>query len=210
MSYRKMTVMMFAFFSAAQATAQTGLRAEAHLGWDHPAIFASVSDGTTALSGQESKDGLLYGVELGYDARLNDFDLGVYGGFDGASTGECVLYATGDEACLKAGRNWSLGVRAGYFVSDNILAYVKGGYANGSVKLDYRDATVAANDFTVSDNMDGYQVGGGIQVGLGPNLYAKLEYVRTDYKDYDVRSGTYGALVRVDRDNLVYGMGFRF
>ncbi len=209
MKFETLLAAALLFGAASQAQADTGLRAEAHLGWDHPSIHLGVSDGVDAVSETLGEDGLLYGVEVGYDARLNDFDLGVYAGFDGASTRSCLGDASG-EACVKAGRNWTIGARAGYFVSDNALVYVKGGYANGSVKLSYRDAVDAASDLDVSDNMDGYQIGAGVQVELGSNVYAKLEYVRTNYNDYDYRDGAVGLTVGVDRDNLVYGMGFRF
>ncbi len=42
------------------------------------------------------------------------------------------------------------------------------------------------------------------------NIYAKLEYVRTNYNGYDYRDETLGVSVGVNRDNIVYGMGFRF
>ncbi len=185
-------------------------RAEAQLGWDRPSIDLLLSDTDVYATGEASKDGLSYGGEIGYDVPVaSRFLLGVYGGVTGATTSECQILE-GDEGCIKAGRNFYAGLRAGVKVSDGVLIYAKGGYSNGRVRLTYRDDLEPANDFAIADNVYGFHVGGGVEVNLSEKIYSKLEYLHTDYSDYDYRDGTLGFRARIDRDAVLYGFGYRF
>jgi outer membrane immunogenic protein len=78
------------------------------------------------------------------------------------------------------------------------------------VKLDYIDQVTPANSFTASENMDGFHFGAGAQLDILPNVYVKAEYVRTDYEDFRIQEGTATIVQGVDRDNLVFGVGWRF
>ncbi len=199
-----------ATIGATAAQAQTGFRADVHAGWDSASIHQRTDVGISGATTTQSKDGLLYGGELGYDLSTSRFKLGVYAGLDGASTRKCAEVFTEVETCTKAGRNWTLGARAGVTVTPGILLYAKGGYSNGALKLEYIDHVAAANSFTRSENMSGYHVGGGVQVDLMRNVYAKLEYVRTDYEDYSMKDGAATITGGVDRDNVVFGVGVKF
>ena len=199
-----------ATMSATAARAQTGLRADVHAGWDSASIHQRTDVGVNGATTTQSKDGVIYGGELGYDVSLGSFKLGVYGGLDGASTRKCAEVFTEVETCTRAGRNWTLGARAGVKVTPGILLYAKGGYSNGALKFEYIDHVAAANSFTLTENMDGYHLGAGVQVDLMSNFYAKLEYVRTDYKDYALKDGTATISGGLDRDNVVFGVGVKF
>lgn len=196
--------------TAVSAQAQTGLRADIHAGWDGVSTHQRTDVGTSGATTILNDDGVVYGLELGYDYKFGAFNLGLYGGIDGATTERCSEVFAEIETCERSGRNLTAGVRAGFNVAGRAMLYVKGGYSNGQVKLDYIDHVTAANSFTASESMDGYHIGGGVQVDLFSNVYAKVEYVRTDYKDYTFKEGTATIKGGLDRDNVVFGVGIKF
>jgi len=192
------------------AQAQTGLRIDVNAGWDKLSSQQRTDVGTSGATTRTKDEGVVYGVELGYDLSISKLTLGVYGGVQGSTIKECPEVFTEVEACAKVGRNLTLGVRAGYHVTDRVMLYAKGGYSNGQVKLDYIDHVAPANSFTDSQEMDGIHFGGGVQVDILSNLYAKVEYVRTDYEDYSLKQGSATITGGIDRDNVIFGVGFRF
>jgi len=196
--------------SASAAQAQTGLRAEAQIGWDHPSADVLASDPDGSVKDSAGKDGFSYGGEIGYDLPLGPAILGAYANLSGATTRECVEVFGGDEACVKAGRSINAGARVGVHLSEGVLLYVKGGYSSGRIRLSYRDPADPTYDFHWAGNSDGYHVGGGIEVDVTRTVYAKLDYVRTNYDDLDYRDGTFGLRIRPHRDVIAYGMGIRF
>lgn len=196
--------------TGASAQAQAGLRADVHIGWDRLSTHQRTDVGINGATTKEHESGLTYGGEIGYDLALGKFRIGPYAGIDGSSIKRCSEVFAEVETCEEAGRNISAGLRAGYQVTDRVLLYAKGGYSNGSVKLRLIDHVTPANSITATDRMDGYHVGAGVQVGLLDRVYAKVEYVRTDYKDYVFKEGTATIRGGVDRDNIVFGVGFAF
>jgi outer membrane immunogenic protein len=196
------------FSGAAQA--QSGFRADIHAGLDHISTHQRTDVGVSGATTREKDDGIVYGGEVGYDHDLGGFTLGAYAGIEGASTKECAEVFTEVETCAKAGRNITLGARVGARVTPAVLLYAKGGYSNGQVKLDYIDHVTPANSFGLSDETDGYHLGAGVQLDFMTNLYAKLEYVHTDYSDYAIKNGNATITGGLNRDNVVVGVGFRF
>mgnify|MGYP001479788619 CR=1 FL=1 len=196
--------------SAASAQAQTGYRADVHAGWDQVTVKGEAEVDAEAYAGKERDSGVVYGGELGWDKSFGTFSLGAYAGIQGASTKECSEVYAEVETCAEAGRNISLGVRGGVNVTPSTLLYVKGGYSNGQLRLNYIDHVDSANSFGVHENMDGYHLGVGAQMTFLSGLYAKLEYVRTDYDDYAVSEGDAALRGGIDRDNIIFAVGLRF
>jgi outer membrane immunogenic protein len=175
-----------------------GLRVEARVGLDH--VVASLGGDS------EGKSGFSYGAEVGYDYALSSsFTLGAYAGIDGSSTKECTEVFGSDEGCIKAGRNFSIGARLGAVTGPGVF-YVKGGYSNGRVTVDYDDFIVPANNFSVSENLDGFHLGAGYELSLSRNFYGKLEYV---YTNYDT-GNDYGLDLDLQRHQVLVGAGVRF
>ena len=174
----------------AQDTAPfSGLRVEGLVGYD-----------TTDVEGENS-DGVTYGAQVGYDVQSRGAVFGVEGEIADSTVDEYVqdLDLAGDELCVSAGRDLYVGGRAGAAVSPNVLVYGKAGYTNARVNLDYEDGTAGTTlDFEEGENLDGVRVGGGVEVALGPNSYAKTEYRYSNYEQ------------GFDRHQVVAGFGFRF
>ncbi len=205
-----------ALAAAAPAAAQTaepllsGARIEARVGWDRPVIEASLSDGVDSISDKAGKSGVTYGVEAGYDIRTAGATiLGAYAGIEDSSTKECIEIYGGDQGCINAGRNITVGARVG-FATNNGIVYLKGGYSNGRATLSYSDPAAPADNFSLSDDLDGFHVGAGGEVMFGRNVYGKLEYIYTNYSGYSYDDGTAAAALDVERHQVVAGVGFRF
>ena len=191
---RKSVLCVLLAASAVPAAAQdsapfSGLRVEGVVGYDAADVEGENSDGVT------------YGAQVGYDVRSGNAVFGVEGEATDSTVDECVNDVTvaGDELCVGAGRDLYVGGRVGAAVSDNVLLYGKAGYTNARVGLDYDDGTAGdALDFEEGENLDGARVGGGVEVALGPNSYAKTEYRYSNYEQ------------GFDRHQVVAGFGFRF
>lgn len=174
----------------AQDTAPfSGLRVEGLVGYDHADVEGENSDGVT------------YGAQVGYDVQTRGAVFGVEGEIADSTVDECVqdVDVVGDELCLNAGRDLYVGGRVGAPVTDNVLVYGKAGYTNARASLQYEDGTDATDlDFDEGENLDGVRVGGGVEMALGPNSYAKTEYRYSNYEQ------------GFDRHQVVAGFGFRF
>ncbi len=223
-----MKISLFAALLAAGAVAApayaqdanfSGVRGEIRAGWDNVRISATApdpDDEDATVSASDSDDGIAYGLELGYDYQSRGgFVAGIYGGADFSSAGRCGEVVGDDLACIEPGRNFTLGARAGWAIADSVLVYAKGGYSNGRVRFDY-DADVEDDDndaIALRRNRNGWHVGGGFEVALSRNLYAKAEYTYTDYSrlsivDPEDEDVTYR--VGASRHQAIAGIGFRF
>lgn len=190
---------------AAPAFAQdfTGPRAEVHGGWDHVGVKL-----TDDLSGEGNKEGVVYGVGVGYDMPVGgSFIAGVEGGFDMSTVKRCGEVFGGDRGCAKVKRDWEVGARLGSVINPTTMFYVKGGYANGKASVSYDDG--AGFTFSGSDSQGGIRGGAGVEMSFG-RAYAKVEYRYTDYKTLRLTDGVNTVGISVDRHQVVGGLGVRF
>lgn len=173
----------------AQQDPFSGVRVEGQVGYD-----------TTRIEG-ESSDGITYGGAVGYDFRVGGAVVGAEAEASDSTVDECVSDVTvaGDQLCANAGRDLYVGGRVGAVVRPNLLLYGKAGYTNSRISLDYDDGTAATTaDFEEGENLDGVRVGGGVELGLSSNVYAKTEYRYSNYEQ------------GFDRHQVVAGLGIRF
>lgn len=166
----------------------TGFRVEGIVGYD-----------STDIEG-EGSDGIVYGVGAGYDVQAGNIVIGIDGEVSKSTVDECVTSAVvaGDELCVEAGRELSVGGRVGFVAGSNALVYARAGYTNARVEVDYDDPTGTVLDTFEGRNLDGVRVGGGVELGLGTNAFAKAEYRYSNYED------------GFDRHQVVGGVGLRF
>jgi outer membrane immunogenic protein len=173
---------------AQDAAPLSGFRIEAVGGYD-----------TTDVEGDGS-EGLLYGVGVGYDFQSGGAVFGIEAEATDSTIDECVnnVVVATDQLCAKFGRDLYVGGRVGAAVGANSLAYLKAGYTNARVNLDYQDGTPAtAPDFDIGEDLDGLRVGGGFQFGLGARSYAKVEYRYSNYEQgFDKHQGVVGLGLR--------------
>lgn len=211
---KKLLIAGLALLPATPAFAQDyptgGARIELRAGWDNASPVVTYTDDTGSQRISGGRSGLTYGGEVGYDFLVSGpAFVGAYAGVEGSTTKDCLRADTAS-LCLGAGRNLTVGVRAGYALGHNSMIYMKGGYTNGQARLTYRDSAFPADDFTVSKTLDGFHVGAGGELGLTPHFYTKLEYLYTHYEVSRVPLDDAVLRTTVDRHQVVGGVGYRF
>lgn len=177
----------------AQDASFSGPRAEAIVGWDHVGDD-SISNG--------SRDGVVYGGQLGYDYQAGNTVFGVEGEVTGASTKDTAngVLVAGDRLKVSAGRDLYVGGRVGFVAGNRALIYAKGGYTNARFDTHYTSTT---SDIEDHDTVDGWRLGAGTEVKLNDKVYLKGEY---RFSKYDSDS----AGVNAERHQVVGGVGIRF
>ncbi len=181
--------------------------------------YEETQDGSSiyqdSYSESVAKTGFVYGLGLGYDINAGkNFVVGVEANLDFANTKECDSYDD-YRSCLKAGRDIELAVRGGVIINPNTLLYAKLGYANGRFKM---TEVEDGEKTSLGKNRDGLRVGAGVETTLSSNLYLKVEYSYTDYKNWkftESGSGSYydwsiDSKLGFDRHKVVAGLGYRF
>ncbi|RPF70669.1 outer membrane protein [Aurantiacibacter spongiae] len=211
---------------AAPAMAQdnsafTGPRIEGVVGYD---ISKAGSDVDNELNDEDDQsiDGFMYGVGVGYDFAVGGAVLGVEAELSDSTAETEVndgdLEDLGFNANLDTGRDIYLGARAGILVNPRTLAYVKGGYTNARYNLQASDGQT---DIGTDLDLDGYRVGAGVEYATSERSFVKLEYRYSNYSEgeFDFQdngffeddtgeSGRFDA--DLDRHQIVLGAGFRF
>ncbi len=178
-----------------------GLRVEATLGYDR--LEASFLEEDTVY--YDGYDGVGVGAEVGYDVPVGEkLLLGVYAGATHADQKQCDEVFGGDELCQKAGLGLHAGVRVGYRVGERALLYVRGGYSQAELKLDYSATGIGI--VSDSETYYGFHGGFGGEYLLGRGLYAKADLTASDFR---TKNRLYQG-VDFQRRQAVVGFGYRF
>lgn len=196
--------------AVAQTAAPGGAHVELRGSFDRAILHAKLSDGVDTYKDSAGKSGFGYGVEAGYDYLDSNMIFGGYVGIEDSTVKECGEVDGGDRLCVKDGRNITVGVRSGYVLSPNTVIYLKGGYSNGRASATYHNYLDSSYDSKGHDNLDGFHVGAGVQVGIGAHAYGKLEYVYTNYSGYKLSDGMDSLKISPDRHQVVAAIGYRF
>jgi outer membrane immunogenic protein len=198
---------------AGDASPFTGLRVEGLVGYDSLRSGDNDDDGvdTNDDEGDESIDGVAFGIGAGYDFDLGGIVAGVEGEFT-ESTGEQDANETIDginfTAGVETGRDLYVGGRVGFRAGPSTLVYGKAGYTNTSVEADFEGG---GDRFEFDTNVDGYRLGAGIEQLFGPNAYGKVEYRYSNYNSLDFSDDEdFETDIDLDRHQVVAGVGFRF
>lgn len=112
------------------------------------------------------RDGVTYGIVAGVDAPVAK---GVIVGAE-ATLEDSTVKGLG----ISASRELGLAVRAGVKLTDSVLAYGKVGYAKARFEAAGTNAGVS---------LEGVRYGGGIEYAVTKNLYANVEYRRSEYEN---------------------------
>lgn len=220
---RKISAVLAASLAAAASPALaqevnstfTGPRVEALVGYDITRAGSTV-DNDIDEDDDESIDGLLYGVGVGYDIAVGGAVIGIEGEWvDGTAkteytqTGDFEGFGLGS---VETGRDLYVGVRAGILATPTTLVYVKGGYTNARFNVLASDGET---ELSQNFDTDGWRLGAGAEVALAENMFVKAEYRYSNYSEGELDfeadvpdSERFG--IDTDRHQFVVGVGLRF
>lgn len=128
-----------------------------------------VTAGADDVTGVRDTTDVTYGATVGFDFRV---------------AGPVIAGVEANLDNVFDRRDVGASARVGVEATDNLLVYGKVGYAN------YKDV--------FSRELDGLRVGGGLELAVTKNVFAKVEY---RYSDLEANVGKHGGLV---------GIGLRF
>lgn len=172
---------------AAQAGTWTGFYLGTYVGsawidthWG-PATGALAPTSVPPGSNMGSAPGAMIGTQVGYNYQVGSYVLGLEGelgsGLQWSRTrcmGDWLSVCTAQSDYLA-----TLAARIGY-VFDNVLVYGKAGAAFTNTSMDATSFAYAGR-YSGSSFDTGWTVGGGVEVGLTPQLSAKAEYAYLDF-----------------------------
>ena len=163
-------------------------------------------EGTITATGTTTAAPSITAVKLGTSTTLTD--LTAAGTFVAKAATDPVLEASGavkTSARFRMGDNWSVGGRAGFAASSNVLLFASAGYtqakigltANSSVYQTSEKVSGAASAAAITKLVDlkpvsaskwkeGFYVGGGFEAKLTQAISLKAEYRFSDFGSYSV------------------------
>lgn len=165
---------------------------------------SSTQASQTAVPCTNDKEGLEYGLRLGFDKRFGDVVGGllVEGSKNDARDGTVAFSSTPAGYSFTRELDYALSARARVgFVpgGNNLLLYATGGGSYAKIKHGFT-TTNMANSFTPTNGgkkVWGWQAGGGAELMLTNNISLGAEYLYNRYDDGDyfvaIRQGTAGA-----------------
>jgi outer membrane immunogenic protein len=168
------------------ASAFSGARIEASIGWDHFSTKSEKEVDLTQIDSAQTKassNGVTYGGAIGYDFGLTDHltlgaELGVYGGSTRLTNTDNVVSGVFNTAGTRIGRDIFLGARLGYVLNPKNLVYGKLGYANTRFGI---TGSESGDQLYQGIDANGFRLGAGIEHKLTKLTYVKLEY---DFSHY--------------------------
>lgn len=206
---------------AQDASPFTGFRVEGIAGYDTLRSGDRDDDGvdTSEDEGDESIDGVAFGVGAGFDFDLGGIVAGIEAEY-AESTGEQesdetidgVNFSTG----IETGRDIYVGGRLGFRAGPSTLVYGKAGYTNVSIEGNFDGG---GDRFEFDSNADGWRLGAGIEQLFGENAYGKVEYRYSKYNNLDFSDDfdlddfdaeDFDTDIDLDRHQVVAAIGFRF
>lgn len=167
-------------------------------GWERSEIADRIDP--RPITGEASRDALVLGGYAGYNLKATDrIVIGAEAGFSAAVDDQTRATSGGRPLTIDPRYSFDLSARAGYLVTDKALVYVRGGYANSRVRATFAPAT--GSPIVISDNLDGWQLGGGVEYAISDRISARAEY---RYSDLGSNGGQF------DRHQTLVGVSYNF
>lgn len=190
----------------------TGTRIEGLIGYDilQSGDRANDNINTSNNNGDESIEGVLYGVGAGFDIPIGTATLLGFEGEYSDSTGDQGRNERLDlpiRSRIDTDRDLYVGGRLGLVTSPNTLLYVKGGYVNTKILADSADPD---DRFELDFEAEGWRAGAGFEFILGPTAFGKLEYRYSNYDKLRFDEADMERDIDLDRHQFVFGIGLRF
>jgi outer membrane immunogenic protein len=176
----------------------SGLYVGVNIGYGWGAVeYDAVLTGVGSASRSEKMDGVIGGVQSGYNFQFGQWVLGFesdiqLSGQRGGTTFPGVvagITVTTDEKLEWFGTSRT---RLGYLATPNILLYGTAGIAYGQLKESATVTAVGVGAFTATfkDVKAGWTAGAGIEGAFGSGWSAKLEYLYIDLGETEHSFGT--------------------
>ncbi len=156
--------------------------------------FSQADDGVYEDKGELNGLGLrgwTGGGQVGFDYARGSILIGVFGSYDWSNakvdirgvdidpsgSHDALELHLDEKYSIEKDNEWSVGVRGGALVTSRTLVYLLVAYTEA-------DFTSTRTGFEDSeDTLQGYTVGGGVEVAITPNVFAGLEATHTFYDD---------------------------
>lgn len=181
----------------AQAETYDGPYVGVTAGWERGEVASKID--AVPLAGEVARDALVLGGYAGYNYKVaSKIVVGAEAGFSATVDDRISATSAGQALTIDPRYSFDFSARAGYLVTDKALAYVRGGYANNRVRTTLATAGGAVR---ASDNVDGWQVGGGFEYAISDRISARAEY---RYSDFGNTGGQY------DRHQALVGVSYNF
>jgi outer membrane immunogenic protein len=155
---------------------------QANIDWDNVTLTGeSVSFDATSFIG---------GGQIGYNAQFGRWVLGVEASLSGAGLSDTQNSVIGGGITFTSSVDWigTVTGRVGY-AGDSWLAYGKGGWAIADLNLSGNNPGFP-DSFSLSDTVNGWTVGAGIEWKIARNLSLAVEYSFIDLGSRDVSGET--------------------
>jgi outer membrane immunogenic protein len=164
-----------------------------------------LDDFTNAL---DKADGFVGGFTSGYNFQTGSFVLGYESSFSIADVNDD--FVTPDPE-WHADLDWYSLHRARFgWAIDNVMPFIAGGLAVGSIEVSAFDNVVpAAGTAKDTDLNFGWTIGGGVEWGVTENISVKAEYAYVDFgsSKYNLSDNAFFNTERVDLDMHVVRVG---
>lgn len=176
-------------------------------GWQQDRQTVNANVAGVNISASNKNDGLLYGGQIGYDARVGEnVVLGVEAALTGR-TGRGTFSDGTSNYTLTQGRTIDATARLGYLVDPQGLLYARAGYTNARFNLD--------DGFTKDgENRGGFKIGAGYERMFATNVSARLEYNYSGFGSEDLTGFATGVVnsadLKLNRHAVTAGLNFRF
>ena len=160
------------------------------------------ANGSTTSPGFET--GAMFGGHIGYQQQWYDFVAGIDVSYSGVPNVEARAWCPGNVGICENSLDGLLLIngRLGYAV-DRVLLYGTGGYARSKIEV-HTDFDDPALDLSDDRRVSGWNVGGGAEYLVTPNVVFGLEYLHVDLDDeaFAMRNpaGTFAQAVNVDAE----------
>ena len=175
-------VYLIAGASAAKADPFTGCYVGAGVGYGAANTDVSATDGKESLGIDGiGSTGWAGNVTAGCDRQFERVVVGLFGDYVWHDS-DTKIYAFGDSAnVIGLDTQWTVGGRLGYVIAPTTMAYVLAAYT----ELDMGDALDGEASI---GKLDGYQLGAGIEAGLGAGWFIDARYTVSflDKKSFDL------------------------
>lgn len=172
---------------AAQAAPYVGFL----FGYSDTKIKSKISS-TTPARGNASMDGWNGGLLVGYRHKFDfdQFNLAAEANFMSYSN-DIGWHDVGAYA-LKSSQDYSFGIDLlpGFYIAKNVNLYGIVGYTNGSFRFRNNGSNVSANSFNKRRNLNGADIGAGMNVTLANNFALNVNYKYYAYSSTTIKQGS--------------------